>query len=534
MGLIDRIGKLVSRNSAPVASTDTEKELIGTQQAESPQYTGYSVYDWYSANVDVSIERKEMYKEFETMDTEDTEISSALDLYADNATQGNSDEEECITISTEDENVKELFEKVKKDLALDVQVWSIVREIAKYGDCFEEIVVDSNLMIKKLKHLPCNTMERCEDRYGELEDIAFKQEGSDNYKRVDFRKWQVIHFRLQKERESIYGQSILSPIRKVWKQLCMMEDALVIARLSRSSQRYAYIVDTEGLDPESSLEYIEKVKKSLRKRKTIDIKTGKMDMSFNPMSIEEDVFLGTKSGGRSDVKVLEGQLPGVLSDIEYMQNKKFAGIKVPKAYLGVEKDVNAKATLTEQDVQFARSVRRMQFAVQDGLRQLFDTVLLLNGIAPSTVEYSIGLPVISTIDEIRTWEIEKIKLEVGQLLKSTVSISNRWIYRNLLNMTDEEIEELEKEQDEEIRNSTDRDNELLNNSPQFQIQKDVAYANIEKSKEDKDKDKDKKKKDEEIDLMNLSTKDLMKVKRLLRKDIETLDLFTKWKMEGKS
>ncbi len=223
--------------------------------------------------------------------------------------------------------------------------------------------------------------------------------------------------------------SILAPVRKVFKQLAMMEDALVIARLTRAPQRYGFLVDVDGIEPgEPTIEYLNKVKDMMKKRRTIDPATGKMDLKFNPLSMEEDLFVGVRSNGKSDVKVLQGQANlGQLGDIEFFQNKLFAGIKVPKAYLGFERDVNAKATLTEQDVQFARSVRRIQLAIIEQYRKLFDFVLAVRGVDPTAVEYTIKLPVISTIDELRVWQVKKLKAEVAKVLRKEVGLSFRWI-----------------------------------------------------------------------------------------------------------
>ena len=109
------------------------------------------------------------------------------------------------------------------------------------------------------------------------------------------------------------------------------------------------------------------------------------------------------------------------------------GLRFRKAYLGFERDVNAKATLTEQDVQFARSVRRIQLAIIEQYRKFFDFVLAVRGIDPTSVKYTIKLPVISTIDELRMWQVKKLRAEVAKVLRKEVGLSFAGFCRTCLN-----------------------------------------------------------------------------------------------------
>lgn len=503
-GLIDRISNIMSRQQSE-PSNDTSKEIRKTYQVmdDSSLFgSDFDVFGWYSEQTQLSMNRRKIYDEYDQMDIEDPEISSALDIYADNCIDGDSENDEVITIKTEDDRVKEVLEGVKKRLNLDIELWSIARNIAKYGEDFEELVVDDKLTPYRIKNLKGKYMIRNEDIYGRLKEDAFLQLDEKTEEIIArFKKWQVVHFRIKTDRSSKYGRSILYPIRKVYKQLAMMEDSLVIARLVRAPLRYKYLIDTEGLTPEEALEHIDRVKRKLKKRRTIDPRTGKMRLEFNPMSVEEDIFIATKPGSRADVGVLQGQLNlGQLKDIEYFQNKKFTGLKVPKAYLGLERDVNAKATLTEQDVQFARTVRRIQYALQEGLRQIFDFALIMQGIVPDTVEYQIGLPVISTIDELRGWQIEQIKVRIANMLKITTGIPNRWIYRELLGMTNEEIDALEIEAEEEQRKYAELMNDLYSNQGQAE------------------------------ESIQLTPKEIRKLRNRLRQELKTLRMLDNWKL----
>lgn len=425
-------------------SPDSSQETRG--QSSETSAINQDSYRWYLNQMKLAKHRKGKYKEYDRMDEEDPELISALDIYADNATKGDSETDTIIEISADSEKVQNILEQTTEDLGLDSEIWSIARELAKYGDEFEELVIDSRLNFDRLKYLSPKTMYAVADQYGRRDDeYPFQQRMGDTEKPIKFRDWQVVHFKLRRSRSSSYGVdgSVLYPIRKIFKQVSMMDDGVVLARLTRAQQRYGFTIDTTGIEPgQPTLDYLEQVKEGMKKKRTIDPRTGKMDLNYNPMSMEEDLFLSSKDGNGSSVQVLQGSSNlGQLSDVEYLQNKKFAGIKVPKAYLGVERDVNAKATLTQQDIQFARNVRRIQIALITGLRKIYNISLILAGISPSNVEYTVGLPIISTVDELRRWEIEKIKTDLAIKYKKELDVDLEWILVNLLDMTEEEVAE---------------------------------------------------------------------------------------------
>lgn len=288
-----------------------------------------------------------------------------------------------------------------------------------------------------------------------------------------------------------------------------MDDGVVLARLTRAQQRYGFTIDTTGIEPgQPTLDYLEQVKEGMKKKRTIDPRTGKMDLDYNPMSMEEDLFLSSKDGNGSSVQILQGSSNlGQLKDVEYLQNKKFAGIKVPKAYLGVERDVNAKATLTQQDIQFARNVRRIQIALITGLRKIYNISLILAGISPSNVEYTVGLPIISTVDELRRWEIEKIKTELAIKYKKELDVDLEWVLVNLLDMTEEEVKDALAYLDDDSRATR----KLMDLKTPAQVIDDNPQNEAEE----------------------LTDREIRLAKMSMREELETLKELVDWELESK-
>lgn len=406
------------------------------------------LYRWYEKEIKLLKSRKGLYAEYDEMDEEMPEFSSALDIYADNATRGKSDGVPSLVIRTDNEEASRILTELRDRLGLESILWTLARDIAKYGERAEEIVVNDRFDVTRLKPLPTQYIFPQLDEYGRFKKPwAYHQVNDQNQVVAKFREWQVLYFANKKSRADTTGRGIGYSARKAFKQLRLMEDAIVIARLTRAHNRLAYLVDTDGLTPAEAQKHLNKVKAALRRRRIVDPVTNKMNLDYNPLSVEEDVYVAVKEGSKADVKVLQGDLTvGNIDDLLYFQQKAFTSFKVPKTYLSHDKETRTRAVITEQDIQFARSVRRHQYILQGGLKQLCDFQLAIKGVDPRTVSYTIGLPPISVVDELRTWQTEQLKMLVAQMFKQTFWPDDEWIFKVLLGYDDEQVAELLKGQ----------------------------------------------------------------------------------------
>lgn len=412
-------------------------------------------WGWYYEKLQLDSDRVKIYNDIDKMDEESPEAASAFDAYADSALTGDSRNEKILNVQSPDKKIADMLNGLIKDIKLDAYIWGIVRNVAKYGDDFEEIVVDKEMNLVRLKSLPPHEMVRNEDEFGYLPDKdAFTQtalySGNSDGKEViaKFDKWQIIHFRSQRHKYDIYGTSFAKSSRKSFIQLCLMEDALIIARLTRANMRLVFAVDVEGMDEETAHAHITKAMNEKRKKRLVNPATGKLDLRNNPLTAEEDIFIGVRKDSKAGVTPIQGDINiSSMKDIEHIQNKFISGLGVPKGYLGWERDIGAKATLTEQDIMFARRIRRLQYILQEGLHQLFDFYLQLNNIKPETANYTIGLPVISTVDSLREWRVEKLRTDIASFFKSTLFASDEWILRYVLGRSEDEISQLLAKQD---------------------------------------------------------------------------------------
>ena len=432
-------------------STEAEARGYGNSPYEPERQ---SLSSWAFDKMRLEAGRFAAYRDYDLMDAEQPEVSAALDVIAEFSTQSDDPKAETFNIQSEDEELSDYLHEKVKLLCLEQVVTPTAREVMKYGGTFWELVASDQGEITGVKPLPPTTMIRNEDKWGILMKNAFTQIDPKTQQNVaNFTSWQIVHGRYHKVHGRMYGSSLLEPGRAVYKKLQLVEDGLVIGRLYRSHLRYLFQIPVEGMSANAAEEFIRKKKQEFRKRQRYNPSTGKVEMFDSPITADEDFYIGVrKEGVQADVKVIQGQDVGTITDIEYLQNKLFAVLKVPKAILGFERDINAKATLTEQDVNFARTLRRVQQVVGDMIRETLRRVMICDGVDPDKVpEWTIILPPVSTTDDMRQWQIEALKANVALVYGQKLPVVDKeYIYKTIMGLSSDEITRLESLSPEEL------------------------------------------------------------------------------------
>lgn len=410
------------------------------------------------------LERKRRYQEFEDMD-DYPEVGAAFDIYADDSTQTNLDGSNWI-VESDDDLIKDEVFKLFENISLKNFIWDIVRNTVKFGDCFMELVVDlENIKsgIQKIKILDPNYIFRIENEYGVLTDFlqeiplradwsVFGKLGSKMEQKiiVPLDKNQIVHFRLFTSDPTYYpyGKSIAAPARSIYKSLKMMEDAMLIYRLSRAPERRIFYLDTGNLPASKAEHYIEQQKNKFKKEKYFNRTTGEIDARFNPMSQDEDFFVAVNGkGSGTKIDTLKGaENLGEVDDVKYFRDKLLATLKIPKDYI-VEKDQSPerKANLSQLDVKFARVIVRVQECIQIGLETIAKRHLLIKGFPPLSVsKLKIKLPEPSDMAVKRQLDIDEQKARVVQAVKGLNIFPIEDIYKNYYQMNDEQIDQIKK------------------------------------------------------------------------------------------
>ncbi len=409
------------------------------------------------------------YADYEDMD-DYPELSTALDIYADDVSQPDTQTNRTVWVTSEDENLKTVLDDLfHRQLRLDEEIWEIARTLVKYGNDFEEILVTDE-GVKGLNFLPVPTVRRIEGGHGDLhgfvqdfsgrlnispgqfqEALKLRQSSTGDGSALNvtaFEDWEVVHFRLRgKQRRSLYGHSALEPARWIYKRLNLLEDAALVYRLQRAPERYAFYVDVGDLPPQEALAYINKVRMSHRKRRFIDPNTGKLTVKWEPLVQDEDFYVPVRKGVESArIETLGAPAWQSMDDIEYFRDKLFAAIKVPKAYLGQESGV-ARAVLSSEDVRFARTILRIQRELRNGLRKIARVHLAALGIDPFSADYDIWMTVPSSIFELAQLEVRNARADLAQRMQGFVSI--HWLLSKVFGLSDDEIEVIMEQRKED-------------------------------------------------------------------------------------
>jgi ribosomal protein S24E len=399
------------------------------------------------------------------------EIGAAFDIYADECTQRGSKNERW-TIHTNNDLAHSEVERFFKTIDLKTVLWDISRNTIKYGDNFLEAIVDVNrpkLGIRKIKILNPNYMIRSEDAFGYLK--KFMQEVPNEnalaygagaaqkpQKYIDLDKNQIIHFRLHTSNPMFYpyGKSIAAGSHRIYRSLKMMEDAMMIYRLTRAPERRIFYVDTGNLPTSKAEMFMERLKQKFKKEKFYNSQKGTVDSRFNPMSMDEDYFVPTRNGIGTKIETLPGASNlDQIEDVKYYRDKLMASLKIPKDYI-VEKDKSPerKANLSQLDVKFSRTIQRVQQSVEKGLESLAKRHLTLRGYPSSIVrELEINLPEPSDVSIKRKLELDDMKLRVIQAAQGLGLLSQDAIYKEYFDYKEDEIKrmkyDIKKEKEEQ-------------------------------------------------------------------------------------
>ena len=448
--------------SQPPLAGDAKSPAIETPEDYAG---GYGKANGAHAMPRIESERRRRYQDYERMDQE-AEVGAALDIYSDDSTQENT-REELFELNTDNGVVKRAVKQFIKQSRLDKHIWDIVRNTAKYGDCFVENVVDLNNIekgIMRLKILNPNFVYRVEDKYGYLkefiQEIPEKQSSQSDLSQtflpdkrkknfITLNKDQIVHFRRVTSDANYYpyGKGILAYGVRVFKSLMMMEDAMLIYRIQRAPERRAFYLETGNL-PQSKVEaFVERIKARFKKQPMWNPGTNTIDYQYNPLTVDEDFFIPIRNGVGTKVEVLPGaQNLGETDDVKYFRDKLLAALKVPKDFI-VEKDNSPerKANLSQLDVKFAKAVQRLQRDVELGLNVLLKRHLTLTGMPKSLVDtVDIKLTSPSDMFEKRRLEVDEQKVRIVQAVKGLMLFDDEYLYKEYFNMTDAEVEDMKE------------------------------------------------------------------------------------------
>jgi hypothetical protein len=450
-----------------IADTDNIQSFINRRGIDryhrvySSMTGGYgSSHGRYEAAAAFQGSRLQLFRDYDMMDN-DPIISSVMDIYADESTV--KDEfGQILSIRSKNEQIHDILHNLFYDiLNIEFNLWPWVRNMTKYGDFFLFLDIHPEYGVINVIPLsiyetiriegqgPVSNAEGNNTVPSPKEDaspfsVKFKIENDFlNLGKKEFDNFEIAHFRLLSDTNFLpYGKSMVEGGRRVWKQLQLMEDAMLIHRIMRAPDKRKVLVDIGNIPPAEIDTHMQRIIDRMKKTPLVDPKTGDYNLRYNMMNITEDFYLpvrGKDSG--TDIQNLPGLQFNAIEDIEYLRNKMMAAFKVPKSFLGYEEDLTGKASLAAQDVRFARTIERIQRIVVSELTKIAIIHLYVQGFKDEDlVDFELNMTSPSVIYEQEKINLWTQKINLAAQITQTKYLSRDWVYHNILELSKEDAE----------------------------------------------------------------------------------------------
>ena len=417
-------------------------------------HRGMPGYGTYNQNQTFHTSKIELFTDYEAMDM-DPIIASALDIYSDESTVKDADGD-TLTITSPNDEIRKILRNLFYDvLNVDYNLWPWIRNACKYGDFYLHLDIEEEIGIVNVTPISAYEVRR-EEQFDPENPYAYRfvlenthGGGSNNYALgnrqgalQEFEPFEIAHFRLLSDTNFLpYGKSMIESARKIFKQLTLMEDAMLIHRIMRAPERRIFKIDVGNIPPAEVDNHIQTIINKMKKVPYTDEKTGDYNLKFNMQNMIEDFFLPVR-GGESGTSI--ESLPGLSSDgqiedIDYLKNKLFSALKIPKAFLGYDEGVEGKATLAAEDVRFARTIERIQKIFVSELTKIAVVHLYTQGYKDEDlINFELSLTNPSIVYEKQKVETLNEKIGLANTMKESTLFSERWIYENIFGLSQDE------------------------------------------------------------------------------------------------
>ncbi len=415
-------------------------------------------------NINYQYLRPQLYSEYDVMD-QDAIIASALDILADESTLKN-DMGEVLQIRSANEDIQKILYNLFYDvLNIEFNLWMWIRQMCKYGDFFLKLEIAEKYGVYNVIPYTAYHIERQEGFNPENpSDVRFRYapDGMDNLSSgmypvpgassgnlknetgIFFDNYEMAHFRLISDVNYLpYGRAYIEPARKLFKQYMLMEDAMLIHRISRAPEKRIFYMNVGSIPPNEIETFMQKTISQLKRTEFQDNKTGDYNLKYNMQNMLEDFYIPIRGNDTTTkIETAPGLQYDGIQDVEYLRGKLFAALKIPKAFLGYEEDIEGKATLAQQDIRFARTIERIQRIILSELNKIALVHLYTQGYTDETLtNFTIQMASPSIILEQEKIELLKSKTELSQQLLEQGLVPSDWIYDNVYHFSEDQYDE---------------------------------------------------------------------------------------------
>ena len=421
--------------------------------------SGTSLYG-QQTNFNYQYLRPSLYSDYDAMDT-DAIIASALDIIADESTLKN-DMGEVLQIKSSDEDIQKILYNLFYDvLNVEFNLWPWIRNMCKYGDFFLKLEIAEKYGVYNVIPYTAFHIERMEgtDKENPTEvKYRFDPEGisASDYgyynvpnsgqqaNSIIFDNYEMAHFRLLTDMNFLpYGRSYIEPARKLFKQYTLMEDAMLIHRIVRAPERRIFYMNVGSIPPNEIDAFMEKTVSKMKRTPYINQETGEYNLKYNMQNLLEDFYIPIRGNDQATkIENANGLQWDGIQDVEYLRNKLFAALKVPKAFMGYDEDTDGKATLAAQDIRFARTIERIQRIITSELYKIALVHLYTQGYRDEQLaNFELSMTTPSIIYDQERVALMKEKMDLAAQMMETKLFPSDWIYDNIFHLSEDQYDE---------------------------------------------------------------------------------------------
>jgi len=412
--------------------------------------------------------RTQLYSDYEAMDT-DAIIASALDILADESTLKNA-MGEVLQIKSSDEALQKILYNLFYDvLNVEFNLWMWIRQMCKYGDFFLKLEIAEKFGVYNvIPYTAYNIVreEKISESNNHQVEVKFKFDpdglsGGGEYggyfgglhsaggnttsgRAIYFDNYEIAHFRLLSDVNYLpYGRSYIEPARKLFKQYTLMEDAMLVHRIVRAPEKRIFYINVGAIPPAEIENFMQKTISKMKRTPYVDQQTGDYNLKYNMQNLLEDFYIPVR-GNDSATKI--ETTPGLqydgITDVEYLRDKLFAALKIPKAFLGYDENTEGKATLAAEDIRFARTIERIQRIILSELYKIAVVHLYTQGYdGDDLVNFEINLTTPSIIYDQERVALMKEKMDLASQMMESKLFPSDFIYDHLFHFSEDEYTE---------------------------------------------------------------------------------------------
>jgi hypothetical protein len=412
-------------------------------------------------NVNYQYLRTQLYSDYDVMDN-DAIVASALDIVADECSLKN-EMGEVLQIRSSDEDIQKILYNLFYDvLNIEFNLWSWTRQMCKYGDFFLKLEIAEKFGVYNVIPYTAYHIERQEGYNPETPTaIRFRfnpdgfvggtgqftvpnMGGNNNAPGVYFDNYEMAHFRLLTDVNYLpYGRSYIEPARKLFKQYTLMEDAMLIHRISRAPEKRVFYINVGAIPPNEVENFMQKTIRTMKKTPYMDPQTGEYNLKYNMQNMLEDFYIPVRGNDQTTkIETTKGLEYNGIEDVNYLRDKLFAALKVPKAFMGYEKDLTGKATLAAEDIRFARTIDRLQRIILSELYKIALVHLYVQGYKGETLtNFELSLTTPSIIYDQERIMLMKEKVELAKNIMDAQLLPSDWVYHHIFHFSEDQFDE---------------------------------------------------------------------------------------------